>query len=1179
MSLPETSSSRVRIDLDAPVPARRSEPELRDILRERVLVLDGATGTGLQERDLGPDDYGGPDLEGCHESLVLHRPDVVADLHASYLAAGADIVETNTFGGTSIVLAEYGLEASTLEINRRAAGIAKRAAGAYSTPDRPRIAGGSIGPTTKAISVTGGITFEELLASFREQALGLIEGGVDFLVIETQQDTRNAKAALLGAGDAMAATGIQVPVVVSGTIEATGTMLGGQGVEAFWTSVSHWPLLGVGLNCATGPEFMTDHLRSLSELADVHVSCVPNAGLPDEEGLYSESPEKLAKSVGRFVEEGWVNFIGGCCGTTPAHIRALADMAAGAKPRRPSSKPATRVSGIEFLEANEDNRPILVGERTNSIGSRRFRKLVSAERWDDAAEIARRQVKGGAQVVDVNLQDPDRDELPDVAAFYERLGKMIKVPVMIDTTNPEAMALALTYCQGKSIINSINLEDGEGKFAEVCSLARRHGAALVVGTIDEDPEQGMGVTRDRKIEIARRSWDLLTREHGIAPEDILWDPLVFPAGTGDEQYIGSAAETIAAITLLKDRFPGTKTILGVSNVSFGLPSAGREILNSVFLHDATKAGLDFAIVNTEKIERYGSIPDEEIKLAEDVLYARGDDPVGRFAAHFRDAIPRAARADEGPELSLEERLSACIVEGSRDGLTTDLDRMLATGASALEIVNGPLMAGMAEVGRLFNDNALIVAEVLQSAEAMKAAVNHLEPHMQEGDTASRGKMVLATVKGDVHDIGKNLVEIVLSNNGWEVVNLGIKIPPEKLIEACREHTPDVVGLSGLLVKSARMMVTTAEDMTRAGIAPPLLLGGAALSEKFALSKVDPAYDGPVFYAKDAMSGLALANRIRGAEGGLDALRLETEERRLRHAGETERGKMTEHDPGMTRSSRIEVVEAPPRPPHLERRIETARLADVWPWINPQMLYGRHLGLRGRFERLVAEGDPKALELQEVVAGVQAEAEAGRMTARAVWSWFRTESHGNDLHILDAEGRPLETIPFRRQRRPDGMCLADWVRPGAPTVESGPADGDWIALFVTTVGEGVREWSEELKRKGEYLRSHTVAALALESAEGYAEMLHARLRREWGFPDGGDLSMAERFRARYRGLRVSFGYPACPDLHHQGILWRLLRPAEIGVELTEGHMMDPEASVSAMVFHHPAAVYFGVGDTE
>jgi 5-methyltetrahydrofolate--homocysteine methyltransferase len=1157
-------------DLDGPAPARRTEAELRDFLAERVLVLDGATGTGFQARDLGPDDFGGPDLEGCNEHLVFTRPDVVVDLHSSYLAAGADMVQTNTFGGTGIVLAEYGLADRVLEINRRAADLAKRTAAAFATKQRPRFVAGSIGPTTKAISVTGGITFDALVTAFRDQAAGLIEGGVDVLLIETQQDTRNAKAALIGADDAMAITGIRVPVMLSGTIENTGTMLGGQSIEAFWTSVSHFPLLSVGLNCATGPAFMTDHLRTLSALATTHVSCAPNAGLPDEEGRYHETPESMGKVMALFLDERWVNVIGGCCGTTPDHVRVFARLAQGARPRIPAPVSGTRVSGIDYLEVTEDIRPVLVGERTNLIGSRKFRRLIEEEKYEEAAEIGRRQVRGGAQVLDICLQDPDRDELADVRGFYERIVRMVRTPLMIDSTNAEAIERALTYCQGKVIINSVNLEEGENRLAAVCPLARKYGAALVVGTIDEDPVQGMAVTRERKLSIARRSYDLLVNRYGIAPGDILWDPLVFPAGTGDPQYVGAAEETIAAIPLLRSEFPGTRTILGISNVSFGLPTAGREILNSVFLHDATKAGLDFAIVNAQRLERHGSIPPEEIELAEDVLFARGEDPVGAFVAHFRKGRTRVRPEDARPR-SLDERLAACIVEGTKDGLVADLDRKLAEGVPPLDIINGPLMEGMAEVGRLFNDNRLIVAEVLQSAEAMKAAVSHLEPHLEKTETASRGKVVLATVKGDVHDIGKNLVEIVFTNNGYNVIDLGIRVPPETLIEACREHSPDIVGLSGLLVKSAHMMVSTAEDMTRAGTTPPLLVGGAALSERFALTKIDPSYAGPVFHANDAMAGLSLADRILGAGGGLDMLRREMDARRRRLGTATRRGTEPVHDAGSTRSSRISVLPAAPAPPDLDRHQEEGRLIEIWPWINPQMLYGRHLGLKGRIDKLLAAGDEKARGLKRRVEMLQGLAENGRMRARAVWQWYRAESEGNTIRVLGPDGSPLEELTFRRQPRPDGLCIADWVKPAG-------AGNDWLGMFVTTVGEGVREWAAELKQSGEYLDSHAVQALALESAEGYAESLHARMRRAWNLDDEPGAGPNDQSPSRYRGIRVSFGYPACPDLEDQAKLWRLLRPEEIGVELTEEFMMSPEASVSAIVFHHPQAAYFGVGDT-
>ncbi len=805
---------------------------------------------------------------------------------------------------------------------------------------------------------------------------------------------------------------------------------------------------------------------------------------------------------------------------------------------------------------------------TNVIGSRKFKRLVEQDKFEEAAEIARRQVKGGAQVIDVNLQNPDRDELSDARRFYERLVRMVKVPIMIDTTQADAIELALTYCQGKAIVNSINLEDGEDRFDKVLPLVKRFGAAVVVGTIDEDPVQGMGVTRERKLEIARRSYEILTRKWKIAPEDILWDPLVFPVGTGDESYAASAEETLAAIPLLKTEFPGTKTILGISNVSFGLPPAGREVLNSVYLYLATKAGLDFAIVNTEKLERYNLIPAEERELCEDLLFRRSDDPVAAFAAHFREAKERAGASHVAAELPLDERISRYIVEGTKDGLVADLERKRAEGVAPLDIINGPLMRGMAEVGRLFNDNQLIVAEVLQSAEAMKAAVSHLEQYMEKSSAQTKGKVILATVKGDVHDIGKNLVEIVLANNGYSVVNLGIKIPPEILIEKCRELEPDILGLSGLLVKSAQMMVVTAEDLSRAGVTPPLLVGGAALSDTFTRAKIAPAYSGNVFYAKDAMAGLSLADRVQGANGGIQSLIEET--KRKETAAAADRVPKLDYDPGTRRSSNIAPAREVPRPPDTERHVVLAEdLRAIWPWINPQALYGRHLGLRTRFEKALAAGDERARDLDDLIRGLQAEGEAGALTASAVWQWFRAEAQGNSVRLFGDDGRLLEEFTFRRQRKPEGLCISDWVR------ETGTGE-DWVALFVTTMGKGVRSLAEDLKNRGVYLKSHGLQALALEGAEAYAEMLHARLRAAWGFPDPPEMTMMDRFRAQYRGKRVSFGYPACPDLEDQAKLWRLLRPEEIGVELTEGFMMDPEASVSALVFHHPQAEYFGVG---
>src|SRR5215475_13448106 len=983
---------------------KESQRALKELLGQRVLVLDGAMGTMLQQRNLTARDFGGAALEGCNENLVRTRPDVVLDIHRKYFEAGADIVETDTFGSTPLVLGEYGLSADAYELSKRAAELARQAADEFSRPGKLRFVGGSMGPTTKAITVTGGVTFAELRESYYIQAKGLIDGGSDLLLVETSQDTRNIKAALLAIKRLSKEIGSEIPTIVSVTIEPMGSMLAGQNIEAVWASLRHVKPLAFGMNCATGPEFMTDHIRTLSGLTSEFVSCYPNAGLPDEEGKYLETPESLAGQLEKFVDHGWLNLVGGCCGTTEKHIRAIAQMVEGKKPRaRPVESHRAVYSGIETIEAEESTRPLLVGERTNVIGSRLFKNLVAEEKWEEATEIARRQVKGGAQVVDVCLQSTEREEKKDIPPFYEKLIRKIKTPLMIDTTDPSAIEMALMYCQGKSIINSINLEDGEEKFEKVVPIAHDYGAALVVGCIDEDPVQAQAFTRERKLEIAKRSYELLTKKYDIAPEDIVFDPLVFPCATGDENYIGGAVETMEGIRLIKKTLPDTRTILGISNVSFGLPAGAREVVNSVFLYYCTKAGLDLAIVNTEKLERFASIPENERELAENLLFQHppkhvaGDHSraellknvpadwreqtkeqraavnqfhIAAIAEHFRTA--KKKEKDRAEDLPLDERLGNYIIQGTRDGLIEDLERKRAEGAAPLEIINGPLMAGMAEVGRLFNANELIVAEVLQSAEAMKAAVGHLEQFMEKSDTTKRGKIVLATVKGDVHDIGKNLVEIILKNNGFDVVNLGIKVPPEELIKAYLAHHPDAIGLSGLLVKSAQQMVITANDLKDAGIEVPSLVGGAALSAKFTEQKIAPSYSGAVCYAKDAMTGLRLMNEIMDPETRARVLSA--------HVASGNGVSVTtsvklEAKPKVSRSPKVRADLPIPEVGYLDRKLRMVPdLREVWSYINPFMLYGRHMGYRGNFEQQLAARETKAVELFNEMENVKSEAE-------------------------------------------------------------------------------------------------------------------------------------------------------------------------------------------------------------
>jgi 5-methyltetrahydrofolate--homocysteine methyltransferase len=1133
-------------------------------MQKKILILDGAMGTMIQQWNLTMEDFGSENLDGCNEILNLTRPDLIKRIHEEYLKAGADIIETNTFGATSIVLAEYELANRAEEINLAAVRLAREVANAYSTPEWPRFVAGSMGPTTKTLSVTGGITFDELAESYYEQARALIKGGADVLLLETAQDMLNVKAASIGIRKAFQELQKEIPLMFSGTIEPMGTTLAGQNIEAFYISLEHLRPLSVGINCATGPEFMRDHIRTLSGLAQCAVSCYPNAGLPDENGHYHESPQGLAKKLAGFAEQKWLNMAGGCCGTTAEHIRAIAEKLKDYQPRTLANRHGHVVSGLEPVYLEKDNRPLFVGERTNVIGSRKFRTLIAAGKYEEASDIARAQVKKGAQIIDVCLADPDRDEAHDTRKFLEYVVKKVRAPLMIDSTDATVIEISLKSSQGKAIINSINLEDGLKRFDKVAPLIRKYGAAVVVGTIDET---GMAVTREKKLEVAKRSYDLLVKKYGVNPQDIIFDPLVFPVGTGDQAYMGSALETVEGIRLIKEALPECQTILGISNVSFGLPPAGREVLNSIFLYHCTKAGLDYAIVNTEKLERFVSIPDEERKMAEDLLFNTVDKTLSLFTNFYREK--KVLKQEAILNQPLEERLKRYIIEGSKEGLVQDLQEAL-NKYPPLDIVNGPLMEGMAEVGRLFNNNELIVAEVLQSAEVMKAAVAFLEPHMAHNETSGRGKILLATVKGDVHDIGKNLVDIILSNNGYEVINLGIKVPPEKLIQAFREEKPDVIGLSGLLVKSAQQMIITAQDLKAAGIDIPLLVGGAALTRKFTETKIAREYDGLVLYAKDAMNGLELANQLMDHEQRMKLVK-ELQERRtsrLQQVDTTEGKAGVIEGPYVSNTSRtVPIYRAPDFEPHIFRSYP---LPYLQPYINWRMLLGKHLGIRGNVHKLIEEGDPMVLELKEVMEKIIHDGMQNKsIKAHGMYRFFPAQSSGNDILIYDSldQSRVLERFSFPRQTQPPYLCLSDFLRP----VQSG--EMDYVGFLIVTAGEGIREISAQCKEKGDFLHSYAIQALALELAEAFAERLHHIMRDCWGFPDPAGMTMLERLGARYQGIRVSFGYPACPALEDQMKLFRLLNPGQIGVSLTEGYMMEPEASVSAMVFAHPQAKYF------
>lgn len=1143
---------------------------LTEQLKKKILIMDGAMGTMLQQADLTPADFGGEEFDGCNEILNITVPVVIENIHREYFKAGADIVETNTFGATSLVLDEYGLGHRAYEINKEAALIARKAADEASSPSQPRFVAGSMGPTTKTLSVTVGATFEEMSAAYEEQALGLIDGHVDLLLLETSQDLLNVKAAYTGIQRAFQKSGKELPLMISATIEPMGTTLAGQSIEAFYISVQHMNPIAIGLNCATGPEFMQEHLRSLSSLSASAVSCYPNAGLPDEEGQYHETPDTLAQKLSDFAREGWLNIVGGCCGTTPAHIKAISEKMQERPPRQTEENKLHMVSGIEpFIYDDPTLRPIMVGERTNVIGSRKFKRLISEGKLEEAAEIARAQVRNGAHVIDICLADPDRDELQDMEGFIKEVVKKVKAPLVIDSTDDDVIEKALSYSQGKAIINSINLEDGEERFESVARLIHKYGAAVVVGTIDEE---GMGVSAERKLEIAKRSYDLLVNKYKVPAQDLIFDPLVFPVGTGDEQYIGSAKATVDGIRLIKENFPETQTILGISNVSFGLPPVGREVLNSVFLYHCTQAGLDYAIVNTEKLERFASISSEEVKMAEDLLFSTTDKTLAEFTDFYRDK--KKETKSTLPDMTLEERLAYYVIEGTKEGLLPDLDIALESYPAPLDIINGPLMDGMKEVGRLFNDNQLIVAEVLQSAEVMKAAVSHLEPHMEKNDSsAAKGKVLLATVKGDVHDIGKNLVDIILSNNGYDVVDLGIKVTPTALIEEIKKEKPDIIGLSGLLVKSAQQMVLTAHDMKQAGIDTPILVGGAALSRKFTDTKIAKEYDGLVLYAKDAMNGLSIANQLREPDGYEQFL---TEQKAKQEAAMNKQEyTVPSRNTATTVLERPKVTaKAPVFIPQDTKRhlVKSYSLSHVEPYINQQMLLGHHLGLKGKVDRLLADGNEKAIKLLEVVESLLKEAEANEwIKPAAVYQFFPAQSDGNRLHLFNPEqpDQIIETFEFPRQEASPGLCLADYVRPVSDS------EKDYVGMFAVTAGAGIRQTAEQLKNEGRFLESHALQALALETAEGFAELIHRQIRDRWGFPDTPDMTMKDRFAAKYQGQRFSFGYPACPDLEDQRKLFNLIKPEDIGIHLTEGFMMEPEASVTAVVFSHPEARYFNV----
>ncbi len=1124
---------------------------LRHALAERILLIDGATGTALESMQLEPEAYGGKHLAGCNEALVLHAPNAIRRLHRLYLEAGADIVETDTFGATPVVLGEYGLADEAFQINQRAAELAREAADAFATPEYPRWVAGSMGPTTKSLTLTGGITFAELLDAYRIQAKGLVSGGADVLLIETSQDPLNLKAALIACEEA--APG--VPVAVSATIETGGTTLGGQTIEAVAVMVEPWHPLWIGLNCSTGPGPMREHVRALAHLSPAFLSVVPNAGMPTESGTYTETPEHMAQVLASFAAEGWINLVGGCCGTTAAHIRALRTVADSHQPRRPCPyEPAWAAGGIA-VPLRQERPPTLIGERTNALGSRKFRELLEAGRFSEAASVGRQQARRGAHLLDLCVADPNADESARMKALVAAVRRAVRIPLMIDSTDPDVIETALELTPGRPVVNSVNLEDGGTRLHRIARLARRFGCAIVAGCIDEHPTDGMARTASRKLDVAMRLVELL-EAHGLRRAEILVDPLVFPAATGDPKFAGSAGETVEGIRRIKEAVPGVLTLAGISNVSFGLPAAARKVVNAVFLHHCVEAGLDAAIVNTQALVRIATLDPDDVRLAEAVLFKGDAGAIDALADRFRGV--RERRADELEQLPPAERLTRMVIEGERTGLDATIAALLET-MDPLDIINGPLMAGMDEVGRLFGDGQLIVAEVLVSAEVMRAAVDLVRPHLRAGDTADRGSILLATVRGDVHDIGKNLVGMIFATNGWRVVDLGVQVPSNRLIEAWRTERTDLIGLSGLLVRSAHQMVATAKDLAADGVNVPVLVGGAALNPRFVNDKIAPVHTAPVRYAKDALEGLRLANAI--AAGHAEDQGTPSEQSRPPARAPRPRAAA----PSTPVRVRPLPPEALPHPPDYERHLLTEiPFDDVVPYINQQMLLGKHLGLRGPVRRLLEEGDLKATALATRIEALIDEAATHRWLVPAgVFRFVRAWSEGDEAVLADAEG--IELARLHCPARPPRPSAAAWIHPG-------PEARDTIALFAVTAGSAVDAAAHTLRDDGRLLDSFALQALALETAEATAEWLHARIRTLWGIPDPETLTRQDILKARYRGIRLSPGYPSLPSLDAQRPIFRLLEPSDIGIELTEGLMMHPEASVSAIVLHHPEARY-------
>ena len=1156
-------------------------------VQEHVVVYDGATGTWLQTQDLTADDYGGEHYEGCPELLAVTRPDVIAALHTAYFEVGADVVETNTFGSLPGTLAEYQIAERAEELSEANARIAREVADGFSTPDRPRFVAGSMGPGTKAPSL-GQITFAELRDGFEIQARGLLNGGVDLLLIETQFDLLAIKAAMIGSRRAMAAVGRQVPLQVQVTIELTGRMLLGTEIGGALTTLEAMGADIIGINCATGPSEMGEHVRHLATYSSVPVSVLPNAGLPsvvDGKMHYDLTAPQLCEHHRRFVEEFGVQIIGGCCGTTPEYIGLLVDEVRELEPTRRQPVREPGLSSI-YSHVPYDQAPsfLAVGERTNANGSKKFREAMLAGDWDTTVAMAAEQVKEGSHVIDLCVDYVGRDGNADMAEVASRFATAATAPIMVDSTEPDVVETALQRLGGKAILNSVNLEDGDApgtRLDRFLSLAKEYGAAVVATCIDEE---GQARTPEWKLRAARSIYDIATERYGIAPEDIFFDPLALTLATGIEESRGDGVATIEGIRLIKEQLPGVGTVLGLSNISFGLNPAARQALNSVYLHECQQAGLDAAIVHAARIVPISRMPEEQVKTCLDLIYDRrsdGYDPLHKLMELFEGATTTGAEKEDRSGWPIDQRLSQRIIDGDRNGLHDDLDQAMAEGLAPLAIINDVLLEGMKVVGELFGSGQMQLPFVLQSAETMKTAVAHLEPHMekQEGGN-TKGRIVLATVKGDVHDIGKNLVDIILTNNGYEVHNLGIKVSLAEMIEKALEVGADAIGMSGLLVKSTLIMRENLEELNSRELASiPVLLGGAALTRSYVERDLRGIYDGRVFYGKDAFEGLAVMDRLGAVRRGEQA---DDPDWGVVPSESTVRAPFQpkDVDPSVEIPSRSpDVVDDNEvfAPPFVGSEVvKGIAIDDIAEYVNETALFRNQWGYRP--DKALNEDDTAFRErIRPILRDELAKAKAaGLLIPQVVYGYFPANADGDELVIWSDEVRSeeLTRFAFPRQKEAPFLCIADFYRP-IRGPEGQPNDVDYAAFHIVTMGAAVSDAAAKLFAEDRYQEYLLLHGLGVEMAEALAELWHHRIRTEWGFVGEDAPALAGLFRQQYRGGRYSWGYPACPDLEDNAKVMALLDGARIGLTCDEdtGWQYQPEQTTSAIICHHPQAKYF------